>query len=410
MNIPVLAGVPLTAYRIRLCPNATALAQYSARELRYFLFRQYGITLPLAEGSCSPARCEIVFDSAVPLAKNRYRIWMQDSRLQIAADGMPGYEASLRYLRDSFLPALLACRLTLPFSHDGRGEEVCPNPALLTPTGDIRLMYYNFNAQSWQNIRNFRQNMQIALMDAYAPDVIGLQEFHPISHENGFGSQIEQLGFALVPVEITPEQNPNGNNYTPLYYRKEKLQLVDCGYRTYTGLNDVYSKGLTWAGFRMKSNGKVFSVITTHYWWVADPEGDAARVGNAVQMLDTVACLQNHPVLGCGPIFAGGDYNCTYSSPALSVLCRQGGLKNAFEAAAFRNDCSGHHGYAAYDEDQDVFVKWETPTGHYAKDFSIDHILYTGNADIRLFYTVTDRYALISSDHCPLLCDAVIHS
>ena len=54
--------------------------------------------------------------------------------------------------------------------------------------------------------------------------------------------------------------NSYKTNYTPLFYNKDRLKVIDSGYHLYSdGANDK-SKSITWAVFEDISNGKRFAV------------------------------------------------------------------------------------------------------------------------------------------------------
>jgi len=404
-------GIALHDCKIVLPAAYTSLERLTANEIRYDLMQKYGYLLEVTTDDQPAGEREILIGNtnrSQPFdGRSAYRVLSGDGKLEIAAEGMLGWEAALIYFRDNFLPAAkTADGYVIPtsFSHTGSGDEAAVDPSVVQPTGDVRIMFYNINAQSWLNPRGLRVDMQLAMFESYLPDVMAMQEFHPISRTNGFLQGILNQGFLEVNVvDEVAEKNDNGNNYTPIFYRAEKLELLDQGYHVYSGFNDVNSKGLTWAVFKDKASGKKFAVISTHYWWKSETAADnESRVTDSKEMLAVIEQIASaHPGV---PVLAGGDLNCKYETDPVKTLL-DGGLSSAYILAEKKNDNGGHHGYATYSDEYDLFTAWDTPDAKYLTGWSLDHVCVAGEVELSLFWTMTDRYALICSDHCPELVD-----
>ena len=404
-------GIALHECKIVLPAAYTSLERLTANELRYDLMQKYGYLLEVTTDDRPAADREILIGNtnrSRPFdGRSAYRVLSGNGKLEIAAEGMLGWEAALTYFRDKFLPAAkTADGYVIPtsFSHTGSGTEAAVDPTVVQPTGDVRVMFYNINAQNWQNPKGLRVDMQLAMFESYLPDVMAMQEFHPISRTNGFLQGILDQGFLEVNVaDEVAKKNDNGNNYTPIFYRAEKLELLDQGYHVYSGFNDANSKGLTWAVFKDKASGKQFAVISTHYWWKSETAADnESRVTDSKEMLAVIEQIAAaHPGV---PVLAGGDLNCRYESDPVKTLL-DGGLSSAYILAEKKNDNGGHHGYATYSDEYDLFTAWDTPDAKYLTGWSLDHVFVAGELELSLFWTMTDRYALICSDHCPELVD-----
>ena len=102
--------------------------------------------------------------------------------------------------------------------------------------------------------------------------------------------------------QVTSDGTRPTNNFTPIFYNPEKVELIKAdfvpygerneeGYhlvdksRGYSGYymmhNDYFSKSLTWAVFKDKATGKQFGVISTHFWYDGGTDGNNARIENA---------------------------------------------------------------------------------------------------------------------------------
>ena len=106
-------------------------------------------------------------------------------------------------------------------------------------------------------------------MDA---DILLLQEVSPKWHSVLDKLLESELNYTVVPTstEITPVLDGRAN-YTPIWYRADKLELVDYGYKQYETVKlepDSYlssSKSYTWALFKDKATGKEIITVSTHF-------------------------------------------------------------------------------------------------------------------------------------------------
>lgn len=404
MNEIKCCGKDLYGYRIVLPAYAGTAETNTASELRYYLAEKYGYTLEIVKGAAS-GDGEIVIGGASDSGK--YDIKVTDGGIHISADGMLGYEAAWNYFRSTLLTAAKngdAYSITSELSHSGSALEAASMPAAVEHTGEARVMFYNIYSQGSLNPGGLRTKMELEIIKQYTPDVLGFQEFHPVSRMNGFLSGLTSLRYAEVKVTIDTSKNKKNNNYTPLFYRADLLEVEKSGYLLYDGLNDSYSKGLTWAVFKNKQTGYRFCAISTHYWWKSQSDADnASRISDSEQLLAVVREIYSDPALADVPLVAGGDLNCRFSSDPIKKLTSNG-LISAWGLAARKNDSGGHHAYPTYNEQYGLFTEWGTPNDGYTAR-SIDHAFVKGNAKVTLFHTLTDRYALIASDHCPLIID-----
>ena len=248
------------------------------------------------------------------------------------------------------------------------------------------------------------------------------------------------------------------NNFTPIFYNPEKVTLVEAdfvpygerdeeGYHLldsgranpfsnyYYMHNDYFSKSLTWAVFKDNATGKKFGYISTHFWYAGGPDGNAARVTNAKLVMEQVEKITaKYPGIS---MFVGGDLNCNVYSDPYKVLI-DGGLVDVQTLAEKADGRRTFHAYPTYNPkfvegvkytEIDAKIKdntesnnsvkehirdgyigmwtaWKPVVGNY--DSGIDHILVHDpdkNFDLKLFQIVANKMALLTSDHCPLICD-----
>ena len=85
-------------------------------------------------------------------------------------------------------------------------------------------------------------------------------------------------------------------------------------------------------------------------------------------------------------------------------MLAQSGLTYAKDVATAANTSCGWKSYAIYDSDINVYVKISVPED----GNGLDHVFVRGNVEVDTFMTVTDRFALLSSDHCPKFVDVTL--
>lgn len=292
------------------------------------------------------------------------------------------------------------------------------------PENMLRIMFYNIYGYKWYPDKAatphlssgpvpVRQKMEIQLIRRYSPDVLGMQEYCTAFNKD-MTPLLEEAGYTRVPV-WNPEPDAKGNpiNFTPLFYRAERLNMFDSGYLLYDGPNDVNSKSLTWAAFEEIKTGKRFLAISTHFMYNDPklPEGaaNAARVKNAKQLLGFINdALRKYKDL---PLIVGGDLNSFYESDPFSAL-RSGGLEWLYDIAEEKNNSSGLKKYAVYDENKGEYITCPIPAEE--PERAIDHVfLKQGskkNVEINVlrYLAITDREACLSSDHCPRIADILL--
>lgn len=384
------------------------VASSLANELNYKLVQKYGYTLAVTDSASGGNALRVVKSAAV----QGYTIRTDASGITVTVDGMTSADAALNAFFDRFLKGATSgkvCTLTNGVEVSGTAAEAAQDADALVKSGDARIIFYNMNGHSNNANSEARRDIQLGFLADYAADVLCFQEFHRRSYINGFSAGLEAMGYAIVNV------NTNGvNNYTPIYYRADRYEVKDSGYRLYTGYNDENSKGLTWALLRDKTTGKQLVAISTHFWWKGYDAADkadfathnATRVSNANEMLETVRAIQAKYGAST-PIVFGGDLNSLYHSDPVNTILAESGVSLAWNVAEKKNNSGGHHGYATFNEEYRVFTAWGSPSASqtYNGTWSIDHVFVSGQVTVKRFHTLLDRYALIVSDHCPEIVD-----
>lgn len=364
-------------YRIVYPQNATVHEELFSKLLQYYLHSNYGCDLEIVKDNEEIAEYEILIGDTNRTTSHpedgTFAFLVEQNRLQLTATDMQSYEALYNYTTK---------------------ELLAPGKEATKRFGDVRCMFYNVYGWTSQcGPIPDRQKLQAELIKTYMPEVLACQEYS--AHYRPFTYMLKEIGYKEVEVAETTA------NYTPLFYKKKLLKVVDSGYLLYAGPNDVNSKSATWAVFELLENGRQFIAISTHLMYnQPDIDANAARVSNAKELVSLIAQLQDKAEYKDLPLILGGDLNCNTSSEPIAVL-KESGLRLAWDIAENKNDIKGIHDYVTYDKDFETYSAWSIRPGGYAG--SIDHALVSEHVTVKSFFTLTDMYALISSDHMPEL-------
>ena len=241
-----------------------------------------------------------------------------------------------------------------------------------------------------------RNELIASLVRQYEPDVCHFQECNP-STSRAAGCNIASL-LADTYAEASAENA--GRNFTPVFYRKDRFEEVESGFVPYEGLNDMYSKSITWVILREKESGKLLATASTHFWWKHDGEADSlARIANAQKLAGVCETIRTKYGI---PVVTSGDLNCGPCSAqgmdGYNELVRLG-LRDARYLAEKTTDMHTHHEYPVLNEEGN-YVNGKMPVR------TLDHVFACGDpVKVHSFAVVTEQNALDSSDHCPLVTD-----
>lgn len=227
------------------------------------------------------------------------------------------------------------------------------------------------------------------LIEAHNADVCCFQECNPKTSRNAEND----ISALLAPVYA--EAGNIAENFTPVYYRRERFELIEWGFHTFEGKNDLNSKSLTYAVLSEKVGGTRFGVISTHFWWESkSAEDDEQRVKNAETILEYVARLAEKFNI---PIFAMGDLNCYEGSDVYKTLCHK--LYDLRKIAAETTDTMTHHDYPIRGDDGLYRAANVKPVR------TLDFIFANTQKSVLIerFSVDCSERALTSSDHCPLI-------
>ena len=242
-----------------------------------------------------------------------------------------------------------------------------------------------------------RDTLLADIISEQMPDAVAFQEMHMSWHNSVLKPRLAELGYA----EVCPDLHGNPYNCTPVLYNANRFREVRSCFHLYSGPNDVNSKSYTAVCLEDRESGTRIGMMATHFWFMWDDAGNAAREQNARELIEGFDSFDD-----CAAVFCGGDYNCGEQSAAFGILEDAGILTSYRLADELVNPVCSWHGDPVYDSE----AKRYTPAAvsEYPLDHSLDHILVRGNAKIKRYEVIADERARMASDHSPVVIDAEI--
>ncbi|MDO6439244.1 endonuclease/exonuclease/phosphatase family protein [Cyclobacterium sp. 1_MG-2023] len=183
---------------------------------------------------------------------------------------------------------------------------------------------------------NNRWQHRIPIVKSYLtsemPDIIGMQE---VLH-----NQILDLQEMLVEYDYVGtgrNDNKTSGEYAPIFYNKNKFNLVDHSQFWLSETPDIpgskswdasLTRIVTWAQLEDKSSGKNLYVFNTHF----DHRGVEARMNSAKLMAKKIL-----EIAGDAPVLATGDFNIRKDHPSLGNALYENLIKSFKEISSLEN-------------------------------------------------------------------------
>ncbi len=258
----------------------------------------------------------------------------------------------------------------------------------------IRLYNHNIwgNFAATEKIGNRNKLIKKLIFDR-KPDFCCFQECNPDT------SRKEDPIEALIAERYTEVPTSAAEkNFTPVFYNKERFDVVYSDWIKYSGLNDINSKSITRAVLEEKETGKRVGVISTHFWWQIGEEHTQWRINNAAELKAAAEdIIERFGV----PVIISGDLNNGLGAeqdtrPYEKMM--QDGFTDIRHVAPITTDSHTCHAYPELNEN-DEYVNGPKPS------FTLDYIMTYGENSLKplRFEVLTSQDALNSSDHCPLI-------
>lgn len=250
----------------------------------------------------------------------------------------------------------------------------------------------NFSHEQTVGNRKYLINEMIREQD---PDICCFQECNPKTMRKGDNGIGELLADSYT--EICSDKADI--NFTPVFIRKSKFDVICEGYFQYDGLNDIGSKSATYAVLKRNDGGKAFAVVSTHFWWDHGEKSDRQREENACELKRLANKLTSEYGV---PVIISGDFNSgrepqSQGPAGYNKMIGLGFIDARMCSKRTTDKFTCRSKYPERTAD-DRYINGCQP------EYSIDHIfLYGDRVNADSFDVVTEQKALDSSDHCPLI-------
>lgn len=259
---------------------------------------------------------------------------------------------------------------------------------------DLKVMTYNIrykNTIDGINGWDFRKENVAALIRYHEADVVGLQEAN--------AEQVKDLELLLPEYSwygVARVEGPQGE-FTPIFYRKDRLEMLDSGSFWYSETPEVkeskswdamYPRIASWCQLSDKRNGAIFFFFNTHF----DHQGKIAREKSSqVLRLYTDSLAVNKALI------ITGDFNSTEATPAYQHITH-GKVRDALYIAGIPH-------YGPVHTASGFEVKTELIRAR------IDYIFVNEHIQVKSHATLTDqKEGRYYSDHLPVIAKIAIDS
>jgi endonuclease/exonuclease/phosphatase family metal-dependent hydrolase len=201
----------------------------------------------------------------------------------------------------------------------------------------LRVMSFNVRGASHRDGINAwpdRARINVQIIEAYAPDLIGLQEVHAPNlevYERDLPGYEKIMGPAYGTDTL--------EEFAAIFYDGERFEELDAGgfwlsdtpEESSTSWGNEVVRSANWAVLRCRRTGVAFLHANTHL----DHMSERARVeGNKLIARQTEETVENH---GHPPTIVTGDFNCKPGSAPYEVF-REHGFADTFLAAGNTDD------------------------------------------------------------------------
>lgn len=252
------------------------------------------------------------------------------------------------------------------------GDSI-PYQSVRKPLSTETMSVMSFNVLGWERTEERNQRV-LQMIKSHMPDTVGVQEDLPVWIEL-FQKELTFYSYVGIPADGT------GGESCAIFYLTEKFDLLDYGTKWLSDTPDEVSKHpdssanktVTYATFRCKDTGKVFTQLNTHLEY----SNDTAREFQAGKVIELASTFE-------GNIILTGDYNAASDTDTYKIVEDGGYLDSAREADEAHKGGTFH-----------LYSGNDGPT--------VDYIFVKGNFDV-LYYKVCNEKinGEYASDHHPV--------
>lgn len=265
-------------------------------------------------------------------------------------------------------------------------------------SGSLRVMSFNIRAAKHPdgpNVWPARAEMSAALVEQYAPDLIGWQEAAP-ANLSYYRGRLAGYDFSDGPgYSVDPQEHP------AISWRRDRLRWLDGGgFWLGEAPDDPHSgpawgaklvRSAQWAQFERLADGRQFLHFNTHL----DHISELARVNGTKLIVQRAAALRNDL-----PVIISGDFNSNPESQPHNIFLEAGFMDSFLDLGqhddpADRTTCTTHYFQGqSYDP-----ARWHGST-------RIDWLLISDDLHAISYAIIRDAAPPVyPSDHYPVVVD-----
>ena len=289
---------------------------------------------------------------------------------------------------------------------------VVPEPLKAkAPAEPMRFVTFNIWGDYFGNPVGEREDGILSTVLRLKPDLLSLQEVTPRWWDSKCFAGLRQAGYDIIRGDEEAalvraggdlaKRKDSWVNHEPLAYATGRLRLLDSGLEFFH-LSIGAEKSVTWGVFEDRRDGRRFIAFATHLWWkYGGVESEALRELNVRKILDAVAAAKAK--WGDLPVIGGGDLNCRADDQPALVAFGRAGYADAGKCADVFSTVPSEHtdpvrgADGRYHGEPGVIGK----KGH----CMLDRIFFTKGIRALKHDVDTDRLALDSTDHSPVVVD-----
>ena len=427
----------LSEYIIVVPANATNSATtLSAYELKDFLSKKgYSLRVFLDNSPVIAGKKTIFVGKTassagdMPTGADYSIVENADGNIQIAADSYYGYRGAFRYIEK---------KGGIPYGVNYTGSATTTQ--MQKDEGSLRVMFYNvYGFTYWHDANKnqvtganapspaLRQDLQSDLLSAYAPDVVGFQEYFENPYHESFTPILNSLGYTEVSVTVAPV-NGQSVNCVPLFYKADKVTVVASGHMNYECATLSPSKSITWAVFRENQTNKQVAVFSTHFLQnvggLTSQECNDKRAQNAEEILALIKTVKDQ--YPNASVIMGGDLNFwniwknygtnwesetraynTLVNGGLTLASKVPGVQSNFQKASESGYTNSYHGFYTYDANKQIYNMASTSI---QSQYTLDYIFFDNltKVDVIRYIILEDDLTCRASDHSPTFVDIIL--
>lgn len=240
------------------------------------------------------------------LGVNEMRITKGENGILLTAGGLYSFDQIMNYLIEAV---------------DNSDNEDIPIQSGVTRLSTEKMSIMSFNVLGWERTAE-RNERVLTMIKSHMPDTIGMQEDLPVWIEL-FEKELPFYSYVGIPADGT------GGESCAIFYLTEKFDLLDYGTRWLSDTPNEISKHpessankiVTYATFRCKDTGKVFTQLNTHLEY----SNDTAREYQAGKIVELASTFD-------GNIILTGDYNAAFDTKTYAIVNDAGYLDSSSEA------------------------------------------------------------------------------